>query len=80
MTSKYSSIHVLLQDGRSALHWASYKGHVKVVEVLLDAGAKVNLIDKVRLYVYMCVFCRASVHCTNYIHISIPPHISIWLK
>ena len=51
-----------------------------MAKVLLNGGAKVNLIDKVRLCVHMCVFCRASVHSTNYIHISIPPHISIWLK
>ena len=51
-----------------------------MVKVLLDAGADVNLISKVRLCVHMCVFCHASVHCTNYMHISIPPHISIWLE
>ena len=56
MTSKYSSIHVLLQDGKSALHVASYMGHVKVVEVLLYAGADINLGEMVRLCVHMCVF------------------------
>ena len=35
---------------------ASYKGHVKVVEVLLYAGADINLGETVRLCVHMCVF------------------------
>ena len=53
---KVFSIHVLLQDGRSALHVASYKGHVKVVEVLIYAGADINLGKTVRLCVHICVF------------------------
>ena len=44
------------QLGRSALHLASGAGRIKVVKVLLGAGAGVNLVDKVRLRVHMCVF------------------------
>jgi hypothetical protein len=35
------------QDGYTALHWASDKGHVPVVELLLKAGADPNAADKV---------------------------------
>ena len=51
---KVFSIHVLLHDGRSALHWAS--NNVKVVEVLLYAGADINLGETVRLCVHIPVF------------------------
>ena len=37
----------LLQDGRSSLMLASQNGHHEVVKVLLSAGAKVDLQDKV---------------------------------
>lgn len=29
------------------LHWASYKGHITIIEMLLQAGADVNARDKV---------------------------------
>ena len=36
-----------LQDGRTALMWASGRGHVECVKVLLDKGAQANQRDKV---------------------------------
>ncbi len=33
--------------GRTALHWATIKGHTEVVRVLLQAGAQPNAKDKV---------------------------------
>ena len=40
--------HSTIQDGWTALERASSKGHHKVVEVLLGAGANPDLQDKVR--------------------------------
>ena len=40
--------HSTIQDGRTALQAASNKGHHKVVELLLLAGANPDLQDKVR--------------------------------
>ena len=40
--------HSTIQDGWTALELASNKGHHKVVELLLGAGANPNLQDKVR--------------------------------
>ena len=37
-----------LQDGLTALHVASYKGHLEVVEVLLANWANPNIRDKVK--------------------------------
>ena len=40
-----------MQDGYTALRIASGKGHHKVVEVLLGAGAKPDIQDQVRTVV-----------------------------
>ena len=45
--------HSTIQDGGTALKAASFKGHHKVVELLLGAGAKPDLQDKVRTVVCM---------------------------
>ena len=41
--------HSTIQDGSTALKAASAKGHDKVVELLLGAGANPDLQDKVRI-------------------------------
>ena len=38
----------IIQDGWTVLARAAYKGHEQVVEVLLKAGAKLDVQDKVR--------------------------------
>ena len=39
----------IIQGGRTALAWAAYKGHEEIVDVLLKAGAKLDVQDKVRV-------------------------------
>ena len=41
--------HSTIQNGWTALKQASFKGHHKVVELLLGAGANPDLQDKVRI-------------------------------
>ena len=41
--------HSTIQDGWTALQQASSEGHQKVVELLLGAGAKPDLQDKVKV-------------------------------
>ena len=41
-------LYSTLQDGVTALHVASFKGHHEVVELLLGAWANPNLRDKVQ--------------------------------
>ena len=43
--------HSTIQTGQTALARASFKGHHKVVELLLGAGANPDLQDKVRTVV-----------------------------
>lgn len=45
-----------LQYGQTALHNAAYKGHVEIVSALLQAGALVNLQDKVSGVYIECLF------------------------
>lgn len=42
-------LSLLLQDRRTALHWACSAGHTNIVEFLLDLGVEVNLQDDVSL-------------------------------
>ena len=41
--------HSIIQDGKTALRKASYRGYHKIVELLLKAGANPDLQDKVRI-------------------------------
>ena len=42
-----TSAYFALQEGDTALTWASYIGHLEVVKVLLTAGADKEAKDKV---------------------------------
>ena len=44
------------QSGFSALHHAANASHIEVVKVLLNVSADINLMDKVRLCVLMCLY------------------------
>jgi len=44
-------LYLHLQNGESALHAAALFGHTKVVKELIQAGAKVDLKNKVSFYV-----------------------------
>ena len=51
-------VHCFIQNGRSALMNACEKGHITVVETLLNHKANVYLLDNVSNYVYcLCIFC-----------------------
>ena len=43
----------IFQNQWTALHKAAENGHVEVVKVLLDAGADVNAVVKVSIYLYI---------------------------
>ena len=55
-----------IQDGSFALYVASQEGHDRIVEMLLQAGATVDLQDKVEncLIVYLSLVVCSSFHCT----------------
>lgn len=36
-----------LQDGSTTLHLAAFNGHIKTIEILMDAGATVDIMDNV---------------------------------
>ena len=58
-------LHSTLQDGLTALHVASYKGHLEVVELLLGAWANPNLRDKVKTvqwYAYKTEQCSMALY------------------
>ena len=51
-TTPHTHTTVCMQDGNCPLFYASQEGHDKTVEVLLQAGATVDLQDKVKVIIY----------------------------
>ena len=45
---------VIIQNGVTALHYASQEGHVTIVKLLLEKGADVNICDKVVMDFVSC--------------------------
>ena len=45
------SLLSIIQDGVTALMYASYEGHTEVVKVLAEAKADLNITDKVNLII-----------------------------
>ena len=44
------NVHYILKDGSTALEEASFNGHHKVVDLLINAGAAVDVQDEVCLF------------------------------
>ena len=67
-TQHYTHNTMCTQDGYFPLYVASQKGHDRIVEILLHAGATVDLQNKVkdRYYLFICHLCCAMriIHCT----------------
>ena len=45
------SLLSIIQDGETALIWASYRGHTEVVKVLAEAKADLNITDQVNFII-----------------------------
>lgn len=43
----YNIVHFTVQNGKTALHYAATSGHTSVVQLLSEAGADLNVKDKV---------------------------------
>ena len=84
--------HSTIQDGWTALQRASFKGHHKVVELLLGAGANPDLQDKVRTGQGLCTILTngrwdvlhpdmntSIVHCTNQTLVATHPPVRLSL-
>ena len=51
--NSHPHIHNIPQDGRTALHQASVNGHHKVVDLLTNAGAAVDVQEEVNIDVIL---------------------------
>ena len=62
---------LLLQDGSTALHSACFKGHTKVIEILLMKNADISATNKVsdkryKLCIIVSVLLKSEVQLANY--------------
>ena len=59
VTSQYktlcTTVNCIPQDGRTALYQASFNGHHKVVDLLTNAGAAVDVQDEVNMDVIIAL-------------------------
>ena len=57
----------VIQEGRTPLHIAASNNFIKTIEMLVNAGATVDIPDKVRviIFVYTCVY-KISSYYTKY--------------
>ena len=49
-------MNCFVQHNQSAIHVASSKGYASVIKALVAGGADVNLLDDVRIFVYIVIF------------------------
>ena len=77
--SGYDQMTLVLQDGWSPLMVASNKGHLVVVKTLIEAGADVNQINEVGIYLH-CFCSLISAHCIalvqqhKFVHVHVHDH------
>ncbi|GAA3516346.1 ankyrin repeat domain-containing protein [Aquimarina addita] len=45
LTKKGNDVNKLTHDGRTYIFWAAYRGNIKMMQFLVDNGAKTNIID-----------------------------------
>ena len=45
----------ILQDGKSPLHAASFKGHLEIVKTLIEAKANVNSTTKIGIHIFCII-------------------------
>jgi hypothetical protein len=43
-------------DGKTALMWASFRGHAETVRVLVELGASVDFVDKVHIHAHALAY------------------------
>jgi hypothetical protein len=55
-------VFVIYQNGMTALHWASIGGHDKIIILLLDTFATINIKDKVCMSINI-MFSLVAVDC-----------------
>ena len=59
----------ILQNGKTALHYAAYKGLLASVKALIEAGADLDITDEVQIRLIVLINARQS---TIYIYIEDP--------
>ncbi len=55
------NLHVSNYLGQTSLHWASEKGHMSMVELLLDRGANIDQKDRDGEFIlssYLCIYLK----------------------
>ena len=57
-----------LQNGKTALHYAAYKGLLASVKALIEAGADLDITDEVQIRLIVLISARP----VSYTHLTLP--------
>jgi hypothetical protein len=56
------------KSGKTALLWASSRGHAATVRVLVELGASVEAVDKVNIHAHALAYTCIHMHICIFIH------------
>ncbi len=65
------------ESGKTALLWASCRGHADTVRVLVELGASLEAVDKVNIHAHALAYTFVSIRQNTSAYVSMSANVSI---